>query len=90
MSIITEKVLVELNLLRTLAKMKDYNSSNIKTLKDKNLLDYHRKTHMLYNANLVRKPANKQYINELVDMHDFFVEEMERRGMKHTSPMKKL
>lgn len=84
----SKKMLFELNLLTSLAKLKDYNSNNIKTLNDKRLLDYHRKTHMLYNSALVRK-SNKQYINSVVDMHDFFVEEMLKRGMKHTSPLKK-
>lgn len=84
----SKQMLLELNLLATLAKLRDYNSSNIHTLNDKRLLDYHRKTHMLYNSALVRK-TNTQYINSVVDMHDFFVEEMLKRGMKHTSPLKK-
>ena len=54
------------------------------------LLDYHRKTHMLYSGNVKRTPVNKAFVNSIVDLHDKFVEEMLRRGMKHNTPLKKI
>ena len=87
---LVDKILVELNLLKTLSKLKNYNSTNIKHLRPKLLLDYHRKAHMLYNAGLSRTHPNKQFINSIVDAHDVFVDEMLKRKMIHNSPLKKL
>ncbi len=87
---LVDKILVELNLLKTLSKLKNYNSTNIKHLSPKLLLDYHRKAHMLYNAGLSRTHPNKQFINSIVDAHDVFVDEMLKRKMVHNSPLKKL
>lgn len=60
------------------------------SLKDKQLLDYHKKTHMLYAGNIKRKPVNKVFVNSIVDLHNKFVNEMENRGMKHKTPLKKV
>ena len=54
------------------------------------LLDIHRKTHMLYAGGIKRRPPNKLFINSIVDLHDSFVKEMLRRKMKHTTPLKKI
>ena len=54
------------------------------------LLDYHRKTHMLYSGNTARTLINKAFINHIVDLHDSFVTEILKRGMKHNTPLKKL
>jgi hypothetical protein len=63
---------------------------NPSSLKDKTLLDYHKKTHMLYAGNVKRNPINKQFVNSIVDLHDQFVREMLNRGMKHNTPLKKV
>jgi hypothetical protein len=59
-------------------------------LPDKLLLDYHKKTHMLYAGAIARKPLNKPFINSTVDLHDNLVDEMLNRGMNHTTPLKKV
>lgn len=60
------------------------------SLKDKQLLDYHKKAHMLYEGNISRKPLNKPFVNSMVDLHDKFVSEMLKRGMKHNTPLQKI
>jgi len=69
------------------SKLKDVNP---RKLDSKLLLEYHRKTHMLYAGNTKRDPVNKQFVNSIVDLHDQFVKEMLRRNMKHNSPLKKV
>ena len=59
-------------------------------LGDKTLLDYHRKTHMLYNSSIGRRPINRKVIAKIVYRHDNYVKEMIKRGMNHNSPMKRL
>jgi len=68
-------------------KMKDKDPS---TLTNPQVLDYHKKTHMLYAGNIKRNPPNKKFINSIVDLHDKFVKEMLKRGMKHNTPLKKI
>ena len=54
------------------------------------LLDYHRKTHMLYAIAVKRTPPNKTYTNSIVTLHNKFVKEMLKRKMKHNTPLKKI
>lgn len=54
------------------------------------LLDYHRKTHMLYASAMGRRPPNKEFVNRIVGLHDRYVDEMLKRGMKHNTPLKKI
>lgn len=61
-----------------------------KDLGDKTLIEYHRKTHMLYAGNVKRKAPNKQFINSIVDYHDRLVKEMLKRGFNHNTPLKKI
>ena len=61
-----------------------------KKLNDKQLLDYHKKSHMLYAGNINRKPVNKQFINMIVDLHNSFVAEMLKRKMNHKTPLNKV
>jgi len=79
--------LLESDFLRMYVRMKDRNPTS---LKDKQLLDLHKKTHMLYAGNVKRKPVNKKFVNSIVDLHDKFVKEMLKRGIKHMSPLKKI
>lgn len=64
--------------------------ANLSDLQNRNLLDYHRKCHMLYGGNMKKKPLNKKFINSIVDLHDRIVKEMEKRKMKHNTPLTKL
>ena len=59
-------------------------------LNDKLLLEYHKKTHMLYAGAVARRPVNKPFVNSIVNLHDKFVEELLSRGMKHNTPLKKV
>lgn len=52
------------------------------------LLDYHRKTHMLYASTMNRRPVNKEFIKRIIILHDRYVEEMLKRGMQHSTPLK--
>ena len=61
-----------------------------KSLSRQILLDYHRKTHMLYEGNIKRKPINKEFVNSIVDLHDKFVKEMLQRGISHKTPLKRV
>ena len=78
--------------------LEENDKRNFKSIRDKNpallndklLVDYHRKTHMVYGGAVIRKPVNKPSVNAIVDLHDKFVEEMLNRGIKHNTPLKKV
>jgi hypothetical protein len=70
--------------------VKAFKDANPSKLNNKLLLEYHRKTHMLYSGNIHRTPPNKSFINFIVDLHDKFVKEMIERGYNHNSPLKKI
>lgn len=59
-------------------------------LPPKLLVEYHRKSQMLYGGAIKRNPPNTKLINSIVDVHDKFVTEMLKRGMKHNTPLKKI
>ena len=67
--------------------MKDVEPSS---LANNLLLDYHRKTHMLYTAATKKYPPNKTFANSMVSLHNKFVREMLKRGMKHNTPLKRI
>ena len=75
------------NSLKLLTTLKDVKPSK---LKNKTLIDYHMKTHMLYSGNIKRRPINKTFINTIVTLHDNFVKEMLKRKMKHNTPLNKV
>lgn len=77
-------------LLNSVKQLKVLKNSKPKDLENKKLNDYHLKTHMLYAGNIKRRPLNKEFINSIVSLHDEFVKEMLKRGMKHNSPLKKV
>jgi hypothetical protein len=81
------KYLLELQIKDALFKLKDAHPSS---LESKRLLDYHRKTHMIYAGALRHNPPNKPFVNSIVDLHDKFVKEMLKRGIKHNTPLKKI
>ena len=89
MSVLNE-YLTELSTNNVLTRLKGLTAASLKSLTNRQLLDYHRKCHMLYSGNIKRKPTNKEFINSIVDLHDMIVKEMKRRKLNHTSPLKKL
>jgi uncharacterized protein YbgA (DUF1722 family) len=75
---------------RSMFIMKAFRDSKPSTLQNAQLLDYHRKTHMLYAANIKREPVNKKFVNYIVSLHNKFVKEMLKRGMNHNTPLEKI
>ena len=59
-------------------------------LENKTLVDYHRKTHMLYSKSIKSKPLNRKLINNIVNLHDNYVKEMTKRNMNHKTPLRKI
>lgn len=77
-------------LLNSVKQLNVLKNSNPEDLPNKKLGDYHLKTHMLYAGNIKKRPMNKKFINSIVTLHDEFVKEMLKRGMKHNSPLNKV
>jgi hypothetical protein len=75
---------------QSLQKYRMMRDKNPTSLNDKLLLDYHKKTHMLYAGAIARRPVNKPFVNSMVNLHDKFAEELLNRGMKHNTPLKKV
>jgi len=75
------------NSLKLFSAMKD---ADLTKIDRQLLLDYHRKTHMLYAANIKHTPPNKSFINLIVELHDRFVKEMLKRNIKHNTPLRKI
>lgn len=84
---VMERRIFENNTFKILRLLKNRQS---KSLNDKLLVEYHRKCHMLYAEASERLPINKVFINQVVEMHDQYVKEMIRRGMKHNSPLQRV
>jgi len=82
-----QKRILELEQLKIHKKMDEKLPSS---LKNPTLIDYHRKTHMLYQGNIKRKPLNTKFINSIVNLHNNFVTEMLKRRMKHNTPLSKV
>jgi len=82
-----DKYLIELDIKNILFKMKD---AKLSSLTNNLILDYHRKTHMLYTVATKKNPPNKTFANSMVSLHDKFVKEMIRRKMKHNTPLNKI
>jgi len=53
------------------------------TLQDILLNSFHLKTHKLYKGAVKHKPPNKKFINHVVSLHNEYVAEMKKRGLKH-------
>jgi hypothetical protein len=77
-------------LKNSLGMMKVMKGANLTKLTDQTLLDYHRKCNILYAGNLRHSPPNKSFINSIVMLHNTLVNEMEKRKIKHNTPLKKL
>lgn len=82
-----ERRLFETDMLKMAVRMRDRDPSS---LTNKQLLDYHKKTHMLYEGNKKRNPINKKIVNSFVDLHNIFVQEILKRGMNHNTPLYKI
>lgn len=87
---ITDRCLTEVSLVQLLVKIKDLTPTSVKKLPTKLLLDYHRKTHMLYSGAIKRSPPNKEFVNRIVVTHDLIVKDMIKRKIKHNTPLKKI
>jgi len=74
--------LFEIGVKQILYKLKDHTQNSLKKQTDKQILDLHRKCHMLYKSH-----KNKEFLKEVIVMHDMIVKEMLRRKMKHNSPL---
>jgi hypothetical protein len=74
-------------LVRSIQLFKSFMDSSPKGRDKKILGDWHRKTHMLYAGNSVRKNPNKEFLCKLVKKHDEIVKEMLKRGMRHNTPL---
>lgn len=85
MELITERCLKEFETMSALRKLKDYTPASVRKMDKRRLLDYHRKTHMIYNSALSRNPRNEIFLNQIKDLHDMYAMEILRRGMNHTS-----
>lgn len=72
--------------LGTYRAMKDKDPAS---LPSKLLVEYHRKTHVLYEGAIKRNPPNIQFINSISDIHKNVVTEILKRKMKHNTPLKK-
>jgi len=82
-----DSYLLELNFKDKIFKIRETNPAS---LSNQLLLDYHRKTHMLYEVAIRRSPPNKKFANSMVTAHNRIVKEMKKRGMKHNTPLKKI
>jgi hypothetical protein len=74
-------------LTRSIILIESFKDANPSLLTDKQLLDYHRKCHMMYAGNVKHNPPNKSFLNLLITLHNRFVKEMQKRGMKHNTPL---
>lgn len=84
---VMQKRILELDMLKTLKRMDKRDPS---ILGSPTLIDYHRKTHMLYKGNIIRKPVNRKFVNSIVNLHNKFVKEMLKRRIKHNTPLTKI
>lgn len=73
---------------KILAQLKGLSPTQLRKMNQKLLLEYHRKTHMLYSGNIKRR--NKEVVNMIVEWHDMIVNEMLRRKINHNSPLVKI
>jgi len=74
-------------LLRSINVLKTFLDKNVRGFTDQQLVDLHRKTHMLYAGNSKREKPNKKFLDLLVKKHNQMVKELKRRDMKHFSPL---
>jgi len=75
---------------KSFVMLKGMRDEDLSRLSNQRLLDFHRKSHMLYSGNMAHRPLNKTFINSIVSFHNRVVHEMEKRGMKHNTPLKKV
>jgi len=57
------------------------------SLQDSLLLNYHRKTHKLYNQAIKLKPVNRIFINQVIEVHNSIIAELQKREIEHASPI---
>lgn len=74
----------EVDAYKVLRNLKEKDAA---TLQDILLIDFHRKTHKLYKEAVKHKPPNKKFINHVVSLHNEYVTEMKKRGLKHDTSL---
>jgi len=66
-------------------KLEDINETSIRKVSKVELLNLHFRIHQLYTQ--AKNRNNKKQMMFLKDKHDITAKEMERRGIKHKSPL---
>lgn len=74
-------------LLRSINILKTFLDKSVRGFTDQQLLDLHRKTHMMYAGNSKRERPNKKFLGLLVKKHNEMAKELKRRGKQHFSPL---
>lgn len=59
-------------------------------VQDQLLLNYHIRSHTLYEKAIKFKPPNKAFIHQVVEMHDEFVRELLKRRVNHKTPLQRI
>jgi len=68
----------------------NFKGKDVTSLTNPLLLDYHRKTHMLFASASGRRPINQAFIDRIIVIHNRYVDEILKRGMTHSTPLKKI
>lgn len=66
-------------------RVEDINSTTVKRIQKNELLNLHFRIHQLYSQ--AKQRDNQELLKYLQEKHRLIVEEMERRNMKHESPL---
>jgi hypothetical protein len=66
---------------------RDRSGKIVRGLTNPQLVELHRKCHMLYGAWTKKGNVKKEAFEFIVKVHDELVEEMLRRGMRHNTPL---
>lgn len=74
-------------LVRSVNVLKTFFDKKATGFTDQQLLDLHRKTHMLYAGNSKRPNPNKRFLDLVVRKHEEIVKEMLKRKKRHNSPI---
>lgn len=74
-------------LIRSINVLKTFLDKRATSFNNTQLVDLHRKTHMLYAGNSKRSNPNKKFLDLLVKKHDEIVKEMLKREKRHNSPL---
>lgn len=74
-------------LIKSVNLLKTFLDKSVSSFTNQQLVDLHRKTHMLYAGNSKRQNPNQKFLSIVVKKHNEMVKELKRRKMKHFSPL---